>query len=173
MEDSGVYQNAFSIWLIPEPSISAMAREQIAILAGKLHSPTFEPHVTLVGGITGDKESSIAATQDIAKSIGNIEAEFDGISGLDEYFRAIFVRMKKTHVLQLANDVAKRRLGWETSPSYMPHMSLVYSDMEQNKKQELIGTIPEFSGVCKFVRLDLYSTAGKVEDWKRLAEFKL
>jgi len=150
-----------------------MAREQIGILAGKLGSPIFEPHVTLVGGITGAREPLIAATQDIAKSIGNIEAEFDGISGLDEYFKSIFVRIKKTRMMQLANEVAKRRLGWETSKDYMPHMSLAYSDADASKKQELMAAIPAFSGVCKFVRLDLYSTTGNVGEWKRIAEFSL
>lgn len=60
---------SYSLWLKPSGHVADKLAQEIRSQASEHLAPVFEPHVTLLGGIEGDKEHIYQATQELAKQI--------------------------------------------------------------------------------------------------------
>lgn len=174
-----------SLWLVPpesfKPSYSLSKLTSITFPSSPNfpQSPSFTPHLTLT--------SSIPATPQLLLPSLNLETlaipdvEFGEITQGKEYFKLIFLRIKKSlTLLSLAKYVRERLLpGASTFDDaiYDPHISLVYSREEATEKRIeyvtretsiAIGNVTGWKG-GKIVLMDTRSP--KVEDWKVLEEW--
>ena len=60
------------------------------------------------------------------------------------------------------------------SESYMPHVSLLYGDLNDTQQQALQKELSNsYSEVFKCQRLDIYNTAGNVSQWHLVDSFSL
>lgn len=63
----------YSIWLMPDPasSVNARLQSEISHCAGVLHpdAPVFQPHVTLIGGVSKAEADMIQKTEELAKRL--------------------------------------------------------------------------------------------------------
>ena len=173
MQDRRDYGRGYSLWLMPESGISGRAQEVINKIAERWGCPAFEPHVTLLGHILGEEEKIIESAQEVAREIGQFEADFVWAGGTDRYFKCVFVKVERSRELERANELALKRFRMKAEEEYMPHMSLAYGEMEEQRRKEIMSSLPDLSGRYAFDRLVVCRSTGKVSDWKYIADFRL
>jgi 2'-5' RNA ligase len=163
----------YALWLTPgEPLFSHLARE-VSRLSRELSTPRFEPHVTLLGGITLPEEKVLAHSVFLARILKPIRIELGDIGYLDEYFRCLFVTVLPGPSISEAHRVACGIFACQGAP-YMPHVSLVYGKLQVEVKQRIATGLVSLTGhsfsVCK---LTLYRVSGPVRQWKCIKAFDL
>lgn len=176
---------AMSIWLIPPESYKpAAALNRLTSIsfpasANFPNSPGFQPHITLTSSVP--KPSAPLLPTLNLDTLPSPEIEFAELAHRDQYFKFIFLRIKKTEsLLNLAKHVRDSALP-NSAPfdeaKYDPHISLVYSNEPTTEKRVefvawktsmAIGNSPGWKG-GKVVLVD--TSSEKVQDWKILEEY--
>lgn len=171
--------NGYSLWLMPTDEVRDKFSETIHALAGKYDSPTFEPHITLVGGINGVgidgyEDDLCHMTSAIARLTPSLQIQFADFGYQDTFTRSLYLNTRSDEGLMSANHQARQLLALMPDRNYTPHLSLLYGSLTDEEKlgeiAKLGRTLPETFEVR---RLDLYKSEGFVRDWKKLAEFPL
>ncbi len=164
----------YALWLVPaEPAFSLLA-DQIAKLSRELSTPQFDPHITLLSGITMPEERTLARSAALAPSLTSFQIEPDGINCLDEYFRCVFVSVIPDVPILKARQSACEIFGMRDEPSYVPHISLVYGTLQPETRERIVAEFASMAGRRFVVRgLALWRVSGPVHEWTCLKEFDL
>ena len=164
----------YALWLMPEePAFSLLAGE-ISRLSQECSTPRFDPHVTLLGGITVAEAEALASTVPLAESLKPFGLELGEIGYLEDYFRCLFVRVIPTDSLINANQTAREVFRLPNEPPYMPHLSLVYGKLQMEKKKVIAARCGFLSGRALEIRhLTLFRVTGTPDEWKCVEKFRL
>lgn len=189
MNDLKKCPEKYSVWVIPEKEIHNRFSDLIHRISKKYDSPFFEPHITLVGKLSGEKNDLIEKTSQLASSTNLKTINLNYLDGVfDDYFHSVFVRAQKTPEILDANAKAKEIFNQEDQkryfPFYQPHLSLAYGHFSPKIKDEIVSEVlKEFDITSKtdftlnlefkVDGISLYSTKGKVEDWYEIKRFSL
>ena len=161
-----------SLWLIPSGAVYTELAALISRLSRSYGTPSFEPHVTLLSGIALAEPLLFAKTQQLAELISPFQVKLTTVDYQDEYFRCLFIRADPDGALRQANATAKVLFERPEEPPYMPHLSLLYGDLPQAKKEEIIAEWGS-TFALEFTVDALYlisATADRpVADWRRIA----
>jgi 2'-5' RNA ligase len=163
----------YSLWLQPTGDAFDHLAGIIAQLSAQYRTPVFEPHVTLLGGLTGNKDALAARTAQLAKLLKPNVIQLTTLDYLDEYFRCLFANAEKTPWLIDANTKARKLFHREDAPEFMPHLSLLYGDILPATKQAAIvqlGLVLDLEFPVASVHL--VSTNGEPKEWYKIGEFK-
>lgn len=166
--DAAVY----SLWLTAAGSVRDRLAHTIAVLAGRFGTPAFEPHVTLLSGLTGSEDEVGRGAENLARRAGPISIRLGRVGFEDEYFRCCFLVAEGNGLL------AARRLGKAVfsleSAAYAPHLSLIYGRLPVSVRERLRSEIERMLPVVFDARtLEVWQTTGQVVSWKRVASFRL
>lgn len=143
-------------------------------LSKKYSTPFFEPHVTLIGSIIGPEDAILLKTSQLAAFIPLYKIQLTNLSFFDEYFRCLFLKVRKFEEIIKANLKAQEIFNRKNDPPYFPHLSLVYGNLSRQIKKEIIArTGSNFKTNFEVKSLHLFSTEGEVKTWQKIAEFKL
>ena len=166
--------SGYSIWIMPDTREGERYADIIRLLSSTYSTPLFEPHVTLLGGLSGSEDFLIKGTSEIASPIHSFTMRFDKIGYLEEYFRSLFVLLKIDAELEDIWKTASAKFHLRPD-RYMPHMSLIYGFVPEEEKQEIIKKIKANDIGNGFLakKLALYSTEGHVERWREIRSFDL
>lgn len=146
----------------------------ISRLGIEYNAPYFEPHVTLIGAVSGSEEDILSKTSKLALAIKPYKIELEKVDYLDEYFRCLFLRVKQTKDVMNANLEAKAIFNKQGTPDYMPHLSLMYGNFSSKTKKEIIKKIGESIPIIFQVNnANLFSTNGELKEWYKIKEFSL
>jgi 2'-5' RNA ligase len=147
----------------------------IGELGTRLRTPRFEPHVTLLAGLQTPLPDLTAACARFAPEVGPIHIRLGRPGHRDEYFRCLFLEAEDAGGLLEAHSAARAALAPEADPSFFPHISLLYAALERSVAESLVREIAGAGlGLDFEVRaLDLVSTGGPPEAWRRLERFPL
>lgn len=166
--------SGYSLWLTPQKDVKKIYQRIIGNLSKKYHTPYFEPHVTLLGSISGDQTSVIDKTKQLLTFLKPIAAGGLKINFEDFYFRSIYLKLHKSPALKDFNLKAKKIFGFAQTSDYMPHLSLIYADLPIETKLREIQMLPEITNKeFKLEWLDLYYCEGEVRDWKLIKRYSL
>lgn len=164
----------FSLWLQPTGQVYDRLAEMIRQLSEQYRAPVFEPHITLLGGLAGNRESLVLRTTQLAKLIQPNIVTLTTVDYLDEYFRCLFVSVEKTKWLADANIGARKLFHREGTPEFMPHLSLMYGNFPPTTKQRIIIEIGSTLATSfEVTSLHLWSTNGAPLEWYEVQEFFL
>lgn len=130
-----------SVWFCPETEIAARLSKEIAKFAGRSGSEIFEPHVTLLGDLTGPPQTTVDTCMARFRQMGPIRAEISGLTQTNAFYMSLFLDV------HLVPDVFKHRIGIQRDVglvpdrSFRPHLSLAYGlapeDVTQSDKRAL------------------------------------
>lgn len=141
-------------------------------LSEEYSAPRFEPHVTLLGGLSGPEKELCSRAGRLAGLLRPYEVRLGPVEYLDEFYRSLFIHVQETVPVMDANRRAREvfhRLG---GPGYMPHLSLLYAHLPASQKEEIISRIGKrFDQTFQATRLVLCSTTGETSSWYKLGEF--
>lgn len=167
MSDAMSEVTRYALWLLPDEVASDTFRDVIVRLSGRYQGPRFEPHVTLLGWITGAEEQLTQITAQLAQQLRILNLQAAGFDGEQYYFRCFYTKLAVSQGLIEAHEQASAVFNAGHSSDYMPHLSLVYGQATVTDKpaliQELATILPsEFS----VDRLQLVHITVSVADWR-------
>lgn len=162
----------FSLWLQPTGQAYGRLARIIAQLSTQYRAPAFEPHVTLLGGLTDDADAVIAKTAQLSKLLKPNVIKLTTLDYFDEYFRCLFAKAEKSSWLIDANLQARKLFHREDASEFMPHLSLLYGDFPLAIKQRIIIEIgSQFDFSFPVASVQLWSTAGEPKEWFKMQGF--
>jgi len=128
-------------WLVPA---AGPERDWLAAtidrVAAELDAPRFQPHVTLVATIDSPEDLAVRALTSVAAGVPPVELTLAAIGSEKTYFRSLYLRAEPSAQLLALREAAQR--AWVLDPSpYLPHVSLLYSDIPEKDKHSLIARI--------------------------------
>jgi 2'-5' RNA ligase len=164
----------YALFLMPSGGTYKKLSGMIKRLSREYSAPEFEPHVTLIGTLTGSKEDILRKTSQLAAAIRPFRITLNGFGCMDYYFRCLFLKAAKTPELMGANRKARAIFGRSNDSGYMPHLSLVYGNLPNEKKEEVIERTGKNFAVTFTARsMHLFSLEGEPREWYRVREFPL
>ncbi len=164
----------YSLWLTP----SGTEYEKLSTVIGKLSkthkTPFFEPHVTLLGGLEKKEDVIIARTKKLAEVLGPFTITLVRLEQRDTYFQCLFYRVEETTNVLNAHTRACDVFRISEGMKYMPHLSVMYGDISQKTKEQIISGSNAVKNMRFSVQhIDLFSTDGEVEKWYKVQRFHL
>jgi 2'-5' RNA ligase len=162
---------------MPENNIYKKLSNLISLLSEEYSCPDFQPHVTLIGKIIGKREKVIEKTKKLTSEILPFKLYLNSVNFLDEYYKCLFMKVKKTNPIINANNKAKKIFN-KNSLGYFPHLSLLYGNFPIKSKKKIVPEVQEeLEKIDKLEfsveDLHLYSTKGTVHDWYKIGRFPL
>jgi 2'-5' RNA ligase len=162
----------YALWLMPAGQTHRHLARRIVSLSRQYTTPRFEPHVTLLSGITVPEQEALSRSATLASRLDPFEIRLAGIDFLDEYFRCLFVRVIPTDAVINAHQAAKEVFGLPNPPAYMPHLSLMYGNPPIAVKKKIAsGSSIDLS--FEVSRIHLYAVNGPPADWRQAGTFSL
>lgn len=151
----------FSLWLLLPREAQERFQALIARLSARLGTPAFEPHITLLGGLTGAEEDWRQRTRALAGAIKSFEVRLLAVTWLDEYYRCLFVEVTQSRALLDAHQTARKVFDQRPETGFYPHLSLVYGDLKEHEKEAIVDEIGRyFDESIRIEELALYDTSG-------------
>ena len=161
----------YSLWLMPEGRIAERLQTLITNLSNQYKTPDFPPHVTLIGALNLPEAKAVAKTAQVAERIDPFEIQLGELAHLDQYFRCVFVKAKKTEALMNANSTAREVFRQRTDEEYLPHLSLIYGALNAHARQRVIQDMgDELSITFSVTEIHLYYTGGSPTLWRCIAK---
>lgn len=159
---------------MPAEGVYQILAQAILRLNRLYGTPTFEPHVTLIGSIAEPEEEVIAKTLRLSTLVPPFEIRLGKVDYLAEYFKCLFLRVEGTAEVIKASQEAWRAFDRPCETGYMSHLSLMYGRLGPGVKQTIIPHLQDCSQLGFDVRsIHLFSTGGEPENWHRIKEFQL
>jgi 2'-5' RNA ligase len=157
----------FSLWLLLPREAHARFQAIIARLSAQLGTPAFEPHITLLGGLSGAEEDLRQRTRVLACAIKPFEARLLKVAWLDDYYRCLFVEVVPSRALHAAHEAAGRQFDRHLGTRFYPHLSLVYGELEKKEKEKILDNIGRsFDESACIDNLALYDISGPPSVWR-------
>jgi len=151
-----------SLWLVPDGPEAQATAALIGELSARFGTPTFAPHVTLLGGLAVDPETAVTTAGDLAAGLTDLSVRFEGLEHSGDYFRALVVRR------------AQAAFPSEPVGPFVPHLSLLYGAVPVETRRHLAAEVRESAPAAIVMRhLDVVATEGAVAQWRRLARLPL
>ncbi len=162
----------YALWLMPTGKLYARLAQLIKELAQEFSAPFFEPHLTLLGGITGDTAKIVGQCEELCDFQRPFEIRLAETGHLDDYYRSLFFHVARSPALLHAKRRARKVLECSEDADYFPHVSILYGNYPLKLKQSLIaGRVGGMNGTFSVDRFFLIDLAGEPQDWTRIGSF--
>eukprot|EP00775_Hariotina_reticulata_P008216 gene8216-8408_t len=125
----------YSLWIKPASPVAAKLSKEIQAQAGNFGGPLFEPHVTLLPDIKGDKEGILEKCQRLADKLNAFRINFLDVTCGCTFHKCVYILVAQEAAIMQAGATAREQ--FEMAPAdYMPHLSLLYADLSDEAKAE-------------------------------------
>ncbi len=159
-------KEVYSLWLMPTGLTFDRLQVLITQLSEEYETPAFAPHVTLIGELNINKDTAILKTTELAAKLEPLHLTMRTAECYDEYFRCVFLKAEMTPALLQANAAARAIFGIHDQETFLPHLSLVYGDLDRRTKQKIVGELGSRANVAFIAEgIHLYYTGEKPENW--------
>lgn len=163
------------VFFLPPNNARESLQEIITSLAHAYDSIPFEPHITLLARIEHSNEEYLKKqAAKMAQTMQPFTVVLDTLAFEDVYYRALYYKVRNREPLAAYHKTAATIFGMSENPQYMPHLSLFYGNISEEKKKEMMENtaLPER---IEFVvdTLYLYRTSGEAHQWRRVGEYPL
>lgn len=163
----------YALWLKPENEVYGVLKRIIDDIASEYNAPVFEPHITVAGSIDRSEAELKDLVTDLARESEPMTLHLKETDFRDSLYRALFVHIAPNDTLLSLRERCLTRLKKEHEP-YMPHVSLMYKEMEADRKKEIIERVGErFDLVFIPDKLYLVRTDGGPEAWEEIMHVSL
>lgn len=166
--------NPYTLWLVPPIEVMAECQSIIDEYGKKYLIHTFQPHITLTGGIRPEKNHLIELIESVLDDVKPLDITIPEISISTTFFQCVFARVTPTPQLLDLHVALRSACNIVAEDFFMPHMSLVYGDLPSIEKQHISNQIvfPTTHFTCNTVYL-VDGQSKDISTWKRIKEFKL
>lgn len=164
--------SAYSFWLMPDQKVSAWAEIIIKKLGSEHNVPVFEPHATILGSSDLPVSELKEIGNKLASEFKPFEVVIDKIDYNLTYYQCVFAKLKSNPTLF---DLCQRsrELEGRDESIFMPHISLLYANIDIKKRAEIAESIELEQRSFTASKLVLTPSTPDPSEWKHLAEFEL
>lgn len=163
---------SYALWLTPSGQAYRYLTRKILAYSRRHSTPRFEPHVTLLSGVTLPEEEAKSRSTALAARLAPFEIRLGKCDYTDEYFRCLFYRLAPSVAVADAQEIARQVFGLCDRRPYLPHLSLIYGNLSIEVKRRLAAGL---SGDLSFAvsRIHLYSVSGPPPGWRSVGTYTL
>lgn len=165
----------FSLWLKPEGEIFDILKRIIDSLAEAHNAPRFDPHVT-IAGTEGDPEDTQTMQNlllQIAVGCEPMTLYLKDTDFRESLYRSLFIHIAPNDALLALRNRCLGLFNQEHKP-FMPHISLMYKEMDQEKKIQIMEQVGKrFDLVFIPDKIHLVRTTGQPESWEEVMQVPL
>ena len=138
------------------------------------HTPSFEPHVTLLSGIVDDDTSAIEKTAALAAQTPPLRGSLTRIEYLEYFYRCLFFRTDDNATIFDLRKKAEETYEHTNVNPFIPHVSFLYGALPVFKKEAIVAELGDrFFLDFKMQTLRLVKTELTPEHWQLLGEWEL
>lgn len=162
------------LWLLLSEPVHDRFAALIRRLSGRLGTPWFIPHITLAGSIDLPADETASRIADLATRLAPIPLQLTDVGWTDDYYRCLFIRAECSPKLLAAHQAACAALGRRPETDFMPHLSLVYGNLDAERKAQVVDSIGRhFDVTTEASRVGLCLAVGEPEQWRLIHTFPL
>jgi len=173
--------DVYSLWLRPTGSGRRRLRLLIARLAGRCRTVSFDPHVTLLGGIVLSRGRAVEKTSTVARGVDPFPVRLAGLGHEAAYFRCLYLKAggaglssARAAAVRAFEEESGRRASRRTGGRFRPHLSLVYGRLPAAGRRKLVLEIEGSLGFSFMARhIALVRTGGAPRYWRVIAVRRL
>jgi 2'-5' RNA ligase len=121
-------------WLVPAAGpVRDRLAGVIAGLAAEHGAPVFAPHVTMAGVAEAEPDAAARVLERVVAGVPPFEVTLTGIGHEPVFFRSLYLRAEPSARLTALHEAGQQ--AWRLDgPPYRPHLSLLYSDLPEERK---------------------------------------
>jgi 2'-5' RNA ligase superfamily len=166
---------ALMTWLMPA---SGMTRDQFAATINRLaadhDAPRFQPHVTVLVTLDAACDAAARKLASLIALMPPVELTFTAIGHEQTYFRSLYLHAAPSMQLQALQEAGRQAFALDRLPP-APHLSLLYSDMAEDRKRPIIADLGlSLPLTCCFDAIELWGRDPRgVRGWYRAARVPL
>jgi 2'-5' RNA ligase len=154
-----------ALWLIPDEAARTRLSAVIDRLADAHRTPRFDPHVTLLAGIMLEGDDLGRRARALAERTPALPVTLTCVSGLPEYYRALFLDVRSDGLGALHTRAAAA-MGRPADPAFRPHLSLMYALLTPASRDAILAEIGRTWDLsCVLDRLDVVRVEGPPNVW--------
>ena len=162
--------NEYSIWFIPDRDTDAY-RELSNMISEYAEmyddAPEFKPHITVLGGIDRDVSILKRNVQDLAEECNPVETILTRPHCSTTKHQCVFILVEPTVSILSAHETMRDVCKLDQR-MYVPHLSLIYSEMGIAERLQITNSI-DISSLHNIIYADeiaLVDTEAGVPDWE-------
>ncbi|PSC67618.1 poly(A) RNA polymerase GLD2 [Micractinium conductrix] len=180
---------SYSLWAMPRgPLADRLGSEIRALAAATPGAPPFAPHVTLLGGIRTTEADVLARAKRLAAELKPYRVAFDRVSSGAVFHQCVYLLCRQEAETMAAGAATRATFNQDPASRYMPHLSLLYSDIDQperelvaaEQQQRLFGEGGMLTGgerdgfeVTSLTVWEMEESDRSLASWRQLADYPL
>lgn len=165
-------ESHYFLWLTPTEPARRALRELIESLAQQYGGPVFEPHITLLSRLQGSATDIESKVAQLAAEFAPVTVRCPTLGCSDEYYRCLYLNVEKKGALVSLYEQARAFIPHAVSRDFLPHISLVYGDLEHHTKREITAALHDHHPKSLVLdRLSLYHAPGPPATWRLVHAF--
>lgn len=159
-------------WLVPA---AGTERDRLAAtidrLAAEHDAPRFQPHVTMAATFDSAEDMAVHALASLVVDMPPVEVTFASVGHEQTFFRSLYLCAEPSARLLALHEATVRAWALDPSP-YVPHLSLLYSNITEEHKRPIIDNIGiSLPLTVRFDAVELWAQDPRgVTKWYRVAQ---
>ena len=157
----------YSLWLSPAPELAQQIKKDITRIAAITGGPVFDPHVTLAGDVSLDRDQMTTLADGFVDLVPFTSSKIVGAGFGNTYFQSFFLEIEFPGLLYNLRQSILRQLNIDVA--YPPHISLAYGAGENVISEREIRSIELTyrNTEVEFASVDIVASSEDtpVEDW--------
>ena len=173
MEKGDPVQQPHSVWLRPAKEVQKMLQDDVQQLCELADAPFFEPHMTLLGDLSGLPRETLSVCKAVFNQSGAIKVKVTGIASTERFFMSLFLDLDVPATLIAALTEVAKQMSVQPPP-FRPHISLAYGFTAYDAPARILDHLNE-KYVDQVFWLSSFATvasssATAIEGWKIISE---
>lgn len=162
----------YSVFLTPARHDYEHTAGIIRELCAKYGKEPFEPHLTLLSGDLTDLVGLKSVVSEAASEGAPITLQIRRVACDETYFRAVYLEFNVNSKLRLLRERILAATGAESTGLFVPHLSLLYSDMPLHRKQAAAGRVVTGRPEIRFDEIKIVSPRNRFEGWRDTSQWQ-
>ncbi len=160
----------FAVWYLFDKDDEDYLFEIINDLAKKYDAPSFIPHITAYGLLNIDLKTLDDKILETIQKIKSFSVETNTINFSDDFWKTLFVEiLPNKHLVKINNNLTKN-LSQFSKYEFLPHISLLYKNMEKNQKQFLAESLVMKKNF-KIIGMGIQQFSENIKEWKLVRRY--
>lgn len=164
----------YSLWLMPEGEEAGVIKSFFTGIRKSINTIAFEPHVTLLGGLTLSEPQILERIDKLAAKTASFKISFIEAGETEDFYKSVFLKCEETKELMETNKRVQKLFS--TNNLYVPHMSIVYGPIDSGIKKQILSSIDSLktqSFAFNVNSIFLCKAFGTVDQWKIIHRLSL
>ena len=161
----------FAVWYLFDKDDEDYLFKIINDLAEKYDAPSFIPHITAYGLLNIDLKTLDDEILETIQKIKSFSVETNTVNFSDDFWKTLFVEiLPSKHLVKINNNLTKN-LSQFSKYEFLPHISLLYKNMEKNQKQFLTESLVMKKNF-KIIGMGIQQFSENIKEWKLVRRYQ-